>query len=69
MSKTLLIAEDDEPNRVAFRDALTADGYHVIAVRDGAAALDAIKHEEVSLLLTEYMLPDITGAKGCSPTC
>lgn len=63
MSKTLLIAEDDESSRIAFRDALTADGYHVIAVRDGAMALDAIKHEEVSLLLTEYKLPDITGAE------
>jgi len=63
MSKTLLIAEDDAINRRAFDEALTADGYKVISVGDGAAALEAIRHEEISLLLTEYVLPDISGAQ------
>ncbi|MEW6208363.1 MAG: response regulator [Acidobacteriota bacterium] len=63
MSKTLLIAEDDQPSRVAFRDALAADGYTVIAVGDGAAALESLRYEAVSLLLTEYKLPDMSGAQ------
>jgi DNA-binding response OmpR family regulator len=63
MLKTLLIAEDDQSSRVAFRDALAADGYNVIAVADGTAALESLRCETVSLLLTEYKLPDMSGAQ------
>jgi CheY-like chemotaxis protein/anti-sigma regulatory factor (Ser/Thr protein kinase) len=61
MAKTLLIAEDNEGSRTKFGEALKSEGYSIIAVDSGAAALGIIENDPVDLLLTEYELPDMSG--------
>jgi CheY-like chemotaxis protein/anti-sigma regulatory factor (Ser/Thr protein kinase) len=61
MSHTLLIAEDDENSRKVFRKVLAADGYHIIDVADGAAALDVLKNESIDVLLTDIFMPNMGG--------
>jgi DNA-binding response OmpR family regulator len=63
MSRTLLIAEDDERNRDHFSQSLKTDGYRIIAVSDGASALEEIEKDCIDLLLTEYALPDMSGVE------
>jgi DNA-binding response OmpR family regulator len=61
MSNTLLIADDDESSRKLFKETLSADGYQVIDVADGAAAFDVIKSRHVDVLITDDTLPGISG--------
>ena len=61
MSNKLLIADDDEASRKLFKETLSADGYNVIDVGDGAAAFDVIKSGHVDVLITDDTLPGIDG--------
>lgn len=63
MTKTLLIAEDDETSRKLYSEALTEEGFRVIDVGEGLAALDVIRREPVDLLLTDVMMPGMDGIK------
>src|SRR5262245_42798560 len=57
----ILIA-DDEPNILDIMvDALQDAGYEVIGVRDGDAALKALKTEPYDLALIDVMMPKIDG--------
>ncbi len=61
MASTLLIAEDDSMSRKMFTEVLKADGYRVIDVGDGSAALDVLKSETIDVLLTDVMMPEMDG--------
>jgi len=61
MSATVLLAEDDAPSRQIYYTVLDAEGYHVIEVPDGNAALDVLNSQPVDLLLTDVMMPGMTG--------
>jgi len=43
-ARTVLLADDDEDFRVALAEALDEEGYAVVAVANGAAALAALEH-------------------------
>jgi response regulator RpfG family c-di-GMP phosphodiesterase len=57
-----LLVVDDEP---AIRDllsrALEEQGYRVTAREDGASALEALRRQEVAVLLTDLRMPGMTG--------
>ena len=61
MSATVLLAEDDAPSRQIYYTVLDAEGYRVIEVPDGNAALDVLNSQPVDLLLTDVMMPGMTG--------
>lgn len=61
MSNTLLIAEDDAVSRKLFSEWLAQDGYHILDVGDGEAALDVIRQEPVDVLLTDVVMPGMNG--------
>ena len=61
MSATVLLAEDDAPSRQIYYTVLDAEGYRVIEVPDGKSALDVLNSEPVDLLLTDIMMPGMTG--------
>ncbi len=58
---TVLIAEDDRAARVALSRALDLEGYQVIAVANGAEALDAVREHPVDLLLLDVSMPVVDG--------
>ena len=61
MTETVLLAEDDQPSREIYHKVLNAEGYHVIDAANGKAALDLLDNEPVDLLLTDLMMPGMTG--------
>lgn len=61
MENTLLIAEDDSTSRRILREALAMDGYRILDVGDGSAALDIIEREHIDVLLTDVVMPGMDG--------
>jgi CheY-like chemotaxis protein len=53
---------DDEPDILAMlRDLLEEAGFVVLTARDGRAALALLAHTPVALVLTDLMMPQVTG--------
>jgi len=57
----ILLAEDDEAMRVFLARALRQAGHRVVAVSDGAQALEHANTEEFELLLTDVVMPELDG--------
>jgi DNA-binding response OmpR family regulator len=61
MASTLLIAEDDATSRKIYRTFLEAEGYKVIEVGNGDAALEIIEREPIDVLLTDIVMNGMDG--------
>ncbi|MEO8767075.1 MAG: diguanylate cyclase [Nitrosospira sp.] len=61
----ILMAEDDTTSRLLFGATLRKLGYSVTAVENGKKAWEAWKQEEHSLLISDWMMPDIDGLQLC----
>ncbi len=61
----LLVAEDDAEIRLALDRILTYEGYEVITVNDGAAALEAVREHEPDTILLDVMMPFVDGLGVC----
>ncbi|MBA4171412.1 MAG: response regulator [Hyphomicrobium sp.] len=57
----ILLAEDDDSMRGFLERALTKAGYAVIAFPNGAEALERLKEEPFTLLLTDIVMPRMDG--------
>ena len=57
----ILIAEDDEGLRTGLEEMLREDGYEVESVENGEKALDKIKNENFDVLLTDLVMPSMSG--------
>jgi CheY-like chemotaxis protein len=67
-SMTILIADDQEPNRELLSALLTAEGYQVICAEDGDEALHLIRSQEIDLALLDVVMPRRTGYTVCHIT-
>jgi len=61
MSATILIADDDQRVRDGIAEVLTEEGYDVLSVKDGEAALNMLKAKPVDLLISNLRMPGLTG--------
>lgn len=61
----LLVAEDDAEIRQALDRILTYEGYEVVTVPDGAAALEAIAEQAPDVILLDVMMPFVDGITLC----
>jgi DNA-binding NtrC family response regulator len=61
MSDSILLVEDEKILRISLHDALRAEGFPVLAVEDGEAALTALEEGAFSLVITDIRLPGIGG--------
>jgi CheY-like chemotaxis protein/anti-sigma regulatory factor (Ser/Thr protein kinase) len=61
MSVNVLLAEDDAPSRQIYYTVLEGEGYHVIEVPDGMSALEVLNSQPVDVLVTDIMMPGMTG--------
>ncbi len=63
MSKgTILFADDEARMRELVSDFLSADGFNVIAVSDGRAAVEAFyKNDNIDLVILDVMMPHMDG--------
>jgi PAS domain S-box-containing protein len=65
LGETVVLAEDEDALRVLLGRVLAGSGYHVIAGRNGAEALEAVhaRGGRVDLLLTDVVMPRMTGTE------
>jgi putative two-component system response regulator len=62
---TILVADDKAANRELLDEFLSAQGFNVITVSDGAAALEAVFNNQVDLVLLDVMMPKLSGFEVC----
>lgn len=61
-----ILAIDDEPKILEVISAfLTSRGYEVVTAMTGNQALDIFEREDISMVLLDLMLPDISGEEIC----
>lgn len=62
MSKSsVLIVEDNEDIRIPLAITLKNEGFDVFSAEDCAAAFDLLAHEQPDLILTDLLMPEMTG--------
>jgi len=62
---TVLVADDQAANRELLEELLTAQGCKVVAVPDGAAAVEELTRTRVDLVLLDVMMPHLNGFEVC----
>ena len=62
-NEMILVVEDEDAIRELTRQILARNGYHVLTAATGAEALSVLSEhgEEIDLLLTDVVLPQILG--------
>jgi putative two-component system response regulator len=62
---TILVADDQASNRELLEELLTAEGFKVASVANGAAALEQLSIAPIDLVLLDVMMPQLTGFQAC----
>lgn len=57
----ILIAEDDRSSRRLLSINLVSAGYEVVEAEDGQKAWEALNKEHFRLLITDWMMPEVSG--------
>jgi DNA-binding response OmpR family regulator len=65
LERTILVVDDDPALRDTLAYNLRGEGYLVLTAADGVAALEAARHNTVSLVLLDLMLPRLDGLEVC----
>jgi PAS domain S-box-containing protein len=58
--KNILVIEDDEGIAKLVTDIINEEGYEVLIALTGKEAIDYIKQQQISLMLLDYKLPDMS---------
>jgi len=61
MGEKILIVDDEENSRIGLSKILTKSGYEVLTAENGRQALDTIKQEDCSLVITDMKMPEMDG--------
>ncbi len=64
--KTILIVDDEFDMLTVWRLLLEQCGYAVITASNGAIALDRVRETLPDLIVTDYMMPVMTGTELCA---
>ncbi len=65
VTSTVLLAEDDRAVRESLERALRLDGYTVIAMANGALALEYLELHTVDVIMLDMMMPELDGLTVC----
>lgn len=65
MNKSILIVEDDPSLAELLRYNLTKEGFKAVVVEDGETAVVAVEEEDPSLVILDWMLPNLSGIEVC----
>lgn len=61
MTKKILLIEDEDTLRESLKRVLSKEGYHITGVDSAEAALDLLDDNSYDLILTDVILPGISG--------
>jgi CheY-like chemotaxis protein len=62
-SITILCVDDEETPRTLRKLILQKQGYHVVTASSGAEALEVLNRANISLVLSDQMMPGMTGTE------
>ncbi|MDB2407642.1 response regulator, partial [Jannaschia sp.] len=62
---SVLVVEDEAPQREVLVYNLEAEGYLVQQATSGDAALEMAREDEPDLILLDWMLPEVSGIEVC----
>ena len=65
-SGTILVADDQLPNRELLDELLTTQGFRVVTACDGSEALDCLTKTPIDLVLLDVMMPHLNGFEVCA---
>ena len=65
LTGTILVADDQAANRELLDELLTTQGFRVVTVPDGAAAVEELTRTQVDLVLLDVMMPHLNGFEVC----
>jgi len=60
-TETILVVDDEEALRVLCTELLSQEGYQVFCADGGKQALDILKHEQIDLVLSDIIMPEMDG--------
>lgn len=60
-SKTVLLVEDNEDNRIVYATVLEHFGYHVIEAKDGAEGVRMTREQRPDIVLMDISIPIMDG--------
>jgi len=63
---TILIAEDDKITMLIYKKIISYLGHEIIPCINGLEAVDAIKKQNVDLVILDYMMPEMDGLEACA---
>ena len=61
LKPTLLIVDDDESNLESLERVFSKEGYRILTAPGGKNALEQVQTEQVDVVLTDLMMPDLDG--------
>ena len=61
----ILIVDDNQIARELLHHTLTSHGYEVVSARDGQEALDLLHERDCRIVITDWMMPRISGPQLC----
>ena len=61
----ILIADDDKPSRLLLSKILQKLGYEILSAADGAEAWEILQNEKISLVVTDWLMPNMDGLELC----
>jgi DNA-binding NtrC family response regulator len=61
LARTVLVVDDDQVVHRALTRFLTSRGYRILAARTPAEALFIAKHEQIAVVITDVIMPEMTG--------
>jgi putative two-component system response regulator len=62
---TVLVADDQASNRELMEELLSGEGFDVITAPDGAAALQELSRVQVDLVISDVLMPRMSGLEVC----
>lgn len=63
---TILVADDQVPNRELLAELLSNEGFKVITAVDGSEALNQLSRAPIDLVLLDVMMPRLSGFEVCA---
>jgi diguanylate cyclase (GGDEF)-like protein len=62
---TILLVEDSRTQALKFQYILKKHGYHVIHVQNGLEAMSAMLNNDISIVITDWIMPEMDGSELC----
>jgi Response regulator containing CheY-like receiver, AAA-type ATPase, and DNA-binding domains len=62
-TKTILVVDDEAAHLETLKRIFDREGYHALTTRSGSAALDLLRQHHVHVLLTDLVMPGMSGSE------